>query len=176
MNNGIQVIYPRTKYLTVNEEIFSYIEKKIHQFMIFAKEAIQENLVYTLDIAHDEYHYQDYVSYVFYVSSYTGGNNSEHSIYSIVYDTVKNKIIHLSDLVQEKEQILSIFSLKSREVFSKNSNVVDTKQMLEGTTEELSNFSVFAFTPTGILLFFPENQIAPAYAFKVNVAYSELGK
>ena len=55
MNNGIQVIYPRTKYSVLNQEIFSLIKKQIDTFMNFAKEAIQENIIYTLDISHDEY-------------------------------------------------------------------------------------------------------------------------
>ena len=86
MNNGIQVIYPRTKYSVLNQEIFSLIKKQIDTFMNFAKEAIQENIIYTLDISHDEYSYKEYLSFVFYISSYTGGAHPEHIVSCIVYD------------------------------------------------------------------------------------------
>ena len=86
MNNGIQVIYPRTKYKNLNQAMCEVVQNHIIEFMNFAKEPIQENFTYTFDISHDEYTYQDYLSIVFYISSYTGGAHPSHQIYSIVYD------------------------------------------------------------------------------------------
>ncbi len=176
MNNGIQIIYPRTKYAVVNQEIFSLIQKQIYTFMNFAKEPIQENFTYTLDISHDEYSYQDYLSFVFYVSSYTGGAHPMHSIFSLVYDVSENKMITMADLVREKESLLSILSFESRKVLARNPNIVDSAMMMEGTAPLLKNFSIFAFAPTGIMIFFPEYNIAPysSGAFKVVVPYSTI--
>lgn len=174
MNNGIQIIYPRTKYGVVNEEIASFIQKQIQTFMSFAKEPIQENFTYTLDISHDEYSYQDYLSYVFYVSSYTGGAHPEHFIFSLVYDVSENKMITMRDLVLEKEDLLSILSFESRKTLSSNPKIVDSAMMMEGTAPILKNFSIFAFAPMGIMIFFPEYNVAPysSGAFKVVIPYS----
>ena len=176
MNNGIQVIYPRTKYSVLNQEIFLLIQKQICNFMNFAKEAIQENFIYTLDISHDEYSYKEYLSFVFYISSYTGGAHPEHIVLCVVYDTKQNKIIYLSDLVGEKSDILDILSKESRKILAANSSIQDLSIMLEGTKPIISNFSNFVFAPTGIMIFFPEYQVAPysAGAFKVVVPYSSI--
>ena len=176
MNNGIQIIYPRTEYATLNQEIFSVLEKEIFRFMNMAKEPIQENFTYTLDVSHDEYSYQNYLSVVLYVSSYTGGAHPSHSILSIVYDKNLDRIVTMEDLFLEREDLLSILSRESRRVLSKNLGVVDQNMMLEGTKPILSNFSIFVFAPTGIMVFFPEYQVAPysSGAFKVVVPYREI--
>lgn len=174
MNNGIQVIYPRTKYVVLNREIFCFIQKQIGTFMNFAKEAIQENIIYTLDISHDEYSYRDYLSFVFYISSYTGGAHPEHIISCIVYDISKDKIVYLSDLIEEKPNLLELLSKESRKRLASNSHIQNLSMMMEGTRPILSNFSHFVFAPTGIMIFFPEYQVAPysSGAFKVVVPYS----
>lgn len=176
MNNGIQVIYPRTKYNLLNEEIFLLIQRHISNFMKFAKAAIQENIIYTLDISHDEYSYQKYLSFVFYISSYTGGAHPEHIVACIVYDVKENKIIHLSDLIQEKPNILEILSKESRKILAANANIQNLSMMMEGTKSTISNFSHFVFAPTGIMIFFPEYQVAPysSGAFKVVIPYSSI--
>ncbi len=176
MNNGIQVIYPRTTYKVLNEAISQFIEKTILEFINIAKEPIQENFTYTLDISHDEYHYQDYLSIVFYVSSYTGGAHPNHSIFSLVYDISTDKIITMEDLVEEREELLSILSLESRKILSQNPKVVDSTMLMKGTLPSISNFSIFALGPGGIILFFPEYQVAPysSGAFKVVVNYNTI--
>ena len=168
MNNGIQVIYPRTKYSVLNQEIFSLIKKHIDTFMNLAKEAIQENIIYTLDISHDEYSYQEYLSFVFYISSYTGGAHPEHIVSCIVYDVSQDKIIHISDLIKEKSDLLKILA--------NDSNIQNVSMMIDGTMPTISNFSHFVFVPTGIMIFFPEYQVAPysSGAFKVVIPYSKI--
>ena len=43
MNNGIQVIYPRTKHKVLNQAVYEVVQNSIMEFMNFAKEPIQEN-------------------------------------------------------------------------------------------------------------------------------------
>ena len=176
MNNGIQIIYPRTKYSVLNQEIFSLIKKQIDTFMNFAKEAIQENIIYTLDISHDEYSYQEYLSFVFYISSYTGGAHPEHIVSCIVYDVSQDKIVHMSDLIEESPDLLELLSKESRRILAANSNIQNISMMMEGTKPTTSNFSHFVFAPTGIMIFFPEYQVAPYSfgAFKVVIPYTSI--
>lgn len=174
MNNGIQVIYPRTKYSVLNKEIYLFIQKQILNFMNVAKEAIQENIIYTLDISHDEYFYQDYLSFVFYSSSYTGGAHPEHMVSCFVYDISHDMLVYMSDLVQEIPNLLETLSKESRKKLVNNYKIQNLSMMLEGTKPIVSNFSHFVFAPTGIMIFFPEYQIAPysSGAFKVVIPYS----
>ncbi len=176
MNNGIQVIYPRTKYKNLNQAMCEVVQNRIIEFMNFAKEPIQENFTYTFDISHDEYTYQDYLSIVFYISSYTGGAHPSHRIYSIVYDISKEKIITMQDLVFEKENLLSVLSEESRKILSSNPKITDSNLLLIGTSPNISNYQIFAFVPTGIMIYFPEYQIAPysSGAFKIVVPYTKI--
>lgn len=176
MNNGIQVIYPRTKYKVLNQSVYEIVFNNIMEFMNSAKEPIQENFTYTLDISHDEYSYQNYLSIILYVSSYTGGAHPNHKIYSIVYDISKEKIITMQDLVLEKENILFILSEESRKILSTNPKIVDSNLLLIGTSPDVSNFLTFAFVPFGIMVYFPEYQIAPysSGAFKIVIPYTKI--
>lgn len=174
MNNGIQVIYPRTKYSTLNKEIYLFIQKQILNFMNVAKEAIQENIIYTLDISHDEYFYQNYLSFVFYSSCYIGGAHPEHNVSCFVYDINQDKLVYISDFIQEIPNLLEILSKESRKKLAANANITNLSMMLEGTKPTISNFSHFVLAPTGIMIFFPEYQVAPysSGAFKVVIPYS----
>ena len=129
MNNGIQIIYPRSKYLTLNQAMLEFLENMICEFMNYAKEPIQENFTYTLDISHDEYSFQDYLSVVFYVSFYTGGAHPEHRIVSLVYDISKDQMITMQDLVSEKENLFPI-------------------EYLLGTTATLPSLYFFSIDPS----------------------------
>ena len=122
-----------------------FLEKTIHEFMNYAKEPIQENFTYTLDISHDEYSYQDYLSVIFYVSFYTGGAHPEHRISSFVYDVSRDKIITIHDLVREKAHLLSILSTESRKILSKNPNIHDQELLFEGTEYQIAPYSSGAF-------------------------------
>lgn len=174
MNNGIQIIYPRSCYKDLNNEVLSFIQRVILEFMESAKIPIQENIIYTLDISHDEYTYHDYLTYIFYVSSYTGGAHPNHFIYSIVYDTAANKIIKMDDLVNKEKKLLSILSKESRLILENNPKIVNKEMLLAGTSPDISNFKTFAFGPTGIMIYFPEYQVAPYSSgqFKIVIPYS----
>ena len=176
MNNGIQIIYPRSKYLTLNQAMLEFLENMICEFMNYAKGPIQENFTYTLDISHDEYSFQDYLSVVFYVSFYTGGAHPEHRIVSLVYDISKDQMITMQDLVSEKENLLSILSEESRRILSSNPKITDSKLLVTGTSPDISNYQIFAFVPTGIMIYFPEYQIAPysSGAFKIVIPYAKI--
>lgn len=173
MNNGIQVSYPRTIYLKVNEACKECIETKIIDFMNYAKEPIQENFTYTLDVSYDDYSYNDYLSFVFYTSMYLGGAHPDNDIVTIVYDIKKNKLVTIKDLVEEKPDLLQILSKESREILKKNDKILDNDMLLSGTEANYDNFSNFAFTPMGLMLFFKNYQVAPyaAGSFKIIIPY-----
>lgn len=178
MNNGIRISYPRTEYLKANLAFMELIQKNIEEFMRSAKEPIQENFTYTLDISHDEYSYKDYLSFVFYISMYTGGAHPENTIVTVTYDKESDRLLTIDDLVRENSRLLDILSEESRKILVNNSKIIDQPMMLEGTKPEKDNFKLFAFTPTGLMIFFPSYQVAPysSGSFKVVVSYPTLGQ
>lgn len=178
MNNGIRISYPRTEYLKANMAFMELVRTYSEEFMRYAKEPIQEKFTYTLDISHDEYSYKDYLSFVFYISMYTGGAHPNNIIETITYDSKEDRLITIDDLVRENGSILAILSEESRKMLAKNPNIADQAMMMEGTKPEKENFKLFAFTPTGLMIFFPQYQVAPyaSGSFKVVVSYPALGR
>lgn len=178
MNNGIRISYPRTEYLKLNLAFADIIKKSVDEFINYAKEAVQEKFTYTLDISHDEYAYKDYLSFVFYISMYTGGAHPNNKIVTVSYDKKEDRIITLDDLMKENSQLLFLLSEESRRILVTNPNIVDQAMLLEGTKPVKENFELFAFTPTGLMIFFPQYQIAPysSGSFKVVISYPTLGR
>ena len=175
MNNGIHVVYPRTKYAVVNFDIYNKLTTFLFEFMNAAKQPIQENFVYTFDVSYDDYSYQKYESFIFFVSMYTGGAHPIYQIFSVVYDTEKNELVTIDSLVKENPSILMMLSNESRNLLSKNAHIVDTEMLLEGTKPVSKNFSSFVFTPSGLKVYFPPYQVAPysSGSFQIVIPYSK---
>ncbi|MBD9098123.1 DUF3298 domain-containing protein [bacterium] len=79
----------------------------------------------------------------------------------------------ISDLIKKDPFILNYLSKETRSKLLNNKRIVDRNMLLEGTKPVVDNYQVFAFTPRGILLFFPEYQIAPysSGSFKILIPY-----
>ncbi len=175
MNNGIRVLYPRTSYGKLNQKFQQILLPKIEEFMEIAKEPVQENFPYMLDISHDEYHYQNYISTVFYISMEIGGAHPDHQIVTVVYDKKEDNFITIETLYQKDPNVLNYVSEESRRILLKNPKIENREMLFSGTEPNLDNFKYFTFTETGILFFFPQYQIAPYAAgmFKINIPYKK---
>lgn len=173
MNNGIQIIYPRTKYEILNKEICEFLKREVLKFLNKNKSIVLDTVISTLDIAHDEYVYKNYLSVVFYLSC-----DNLNEIYTIVYDKEENKIVSISDLVKEKPSILSILSTKSRKILANNKNIKKLSLMMKWTEEIEDNFLHFVFAPTGIMLYFSSGQVTDKEygIIKVVVPYEDIKK
>ncbi len=176
MNNGIRISYPRTKYDKVNLYLEGEIRKIILDFMKQASGPILENFIYTLDISYDDYSYQDFISFVFFVSTSTGGAHPDNRIFSVTYDIVRESIITLDYLQQKNPNLLSVLSEESRKILSRNVNITDPDMLIQGTMEESSNFSNFVFTSSGLKFYFPPYQVAPysSGSFQVVIPYDKI--
>lgn len=165
MKNDIRVSYPKSKYKLLNNEVENYIYKNIQDFKEQTNVFIQD-VPYSLYIYYEQYETNNYLSYVFHNSIFTGGAHPNPTIYTINFDKRKNKIITINDLVKENPNILNLFSNQVRMELEKKSNFQNPtikEMLLEGTTPKPSNFENFAFTEEGILLYFAPYQIAPYY-------------
>lgn len=176
MNNGIRVSYPRTKYLKLNLVLDSAIRKIILEFMDYAKEAVQTNFIYTLDITYDDYSYRDFLSFVFFVSMSTGGAHPDNRIFSITYNIVKDSIVTIQNLVEQEPHFLKLASDESRRILARNVNITDPDMLLQGTAPNYDNFKNFAYTPVGLKFYFPPYQVAPysSGSFQVVIPYEKI--
>lgn len=159
--NKVKIYYPKTDYNRLN----TAIQKQMNQYKkefenSIVDTTVQKNAYYTLTIVYDEYSFRNLLSYVFYIEEDTGGAHPNHYMWSISYDKENNQIIDIVSLQKQYPNLLKNFSTYSREELIVNPKV-DMNMMLEGTKPTPNNFSVFAFSPKGIILFFPQYQVAP---------------
>lgn len=173
LKNEINIAFPQVPYENLKEKLTMFIKDEVDNFLNLAKEKYQIELPCNLTITYEYYNYNYYDSYVFYISSFVFGAHPDNRIVSFTYDTIKNKIITISDLMKKDLFILSYLAKETRSKLLNNKRIVDRNMLLEGTKPIAFNYQVFAITPRGLLLFFQEYQIAPhsSGSFKVLIPY-----
>ena len=174
----VNIHYPYTGYNNLNKEVEKLIKKYLTDFMK-ADKPFLDNQVYSLDITYDTYKYQNIVSYVFTIFIDTGGAHPNTIIETISYNTKDNILITIDSLIEENNNILDKLSKESRLILAKNSNLKQENiqdMILDGTLPKKENFSNFAFTDKGLLVFFNRYQIAPYSfgSFNITIPYSDL--
>lgn len=176
MNSGIRVNYPRTKYIKANQFIREKIEKIISNYLYITSISTDDKFVYSLDISYEDYSYNNIESFVFFVSTSTGGAHPNNTIFTVNYDSSLDKIITIEDLIKKNGNILNILSRNSYMILSKNKNIVDQNMLIDGLKPVVSNFSNIVFTPRGLKVYFPQYQLAPyaAGSFQVLINYQNI--
>lgn len=178
-NYKIQIYYPITNYKELDDIIENKIDSYISEFKSdIKKSTIPINQYYSLIILYDSYEYNNYLSYIFRIEDATGKVHPNHRIYTIVYDKKTNKVITLNDLIKKNKNILTIFSEKSRKELKTNKRIVDLSMLYEGTKPNKENFSNFVLSEDGLILFYPQYQVAPYSQgeFNVVISYKSIGK
>lgn len=173
----IKVYYPDTKYLKLDNTIDKKIGEIVSEFKNeLTLNQVIPNFVSDLIITYDKYSYKDYLSYVFFIEYFTGGAHPNHEIWTITYDTKSDKIITIDDLINNNSNLLTKLSEYTRNELLHNPGITDVQMLIDGTKPEKDNFSNFAFSDDGYLVFFQYYQVAPysSGSFVVKVPYSEL--
>ena len=168
--SDVLINFETTEYEVLNKEIL----KNLNNYIDLINEEFKTiKTTYSLNIHHDLYEYENYISYVFYIEYYMGGAHPNHKIITINYDKFNNKILDINTLICKNNNILSVFSKISRDELLKSKNVIDTNIMLEGTKE---NFSNFAFSNEGLIIFFDYYQVAPYSQgeFSIIIPYNKI--
>ena len=173
----LKIDIPDTNY----EKLNSIINNKIKEYILEFKsnittEVLEFNSYYSLIIYYKEYNYNNYLSYAFFVEYFTGGAHPNHDIWTVVFNRDTNDIIGLDYLISKNRNILNIFSTISRNELMYDKGIVDTSMMMEGTRPMKENFSRYVFSNDGIILFFPQYQVAPYSSgqFTVTLPYKSI--
>ncbi len=178
-NYKIQIYYPITKYKTLNKAIKKEIKTYINEFKYNIKSStIPINQYYHLIILYEKYEYQNYISYIFRIEDFTGGAHPNHRLYTIVYNKNENKIITIDDLIINNNELLNTLSNYTRDKLRRNKRITDISMLYEGTKPIKENFNNFIFSKNGLIIYFPQYQIAPYSQgeFNVIVPYNILFK
>ncbi len=173
----IKAYYPDIKYPLLDKVITDKINKYIDEFKDNVIDVpVKQNQYYTFYLLYDMYSYQDFISYVFSIETYTGGAHPNHDIFTVTYDKSTDKIVTIADLVETNPNFLDTASNTAREELINNPGIVDINMLNSGTTAEVDNFSRFAFSSDGIVFFFTQYQIAPysSGTFEITVPYSKI--
>ena len=178
---SIKVYYPETNYKLLNESISNYINSNLEEFKkevsVINKDEIDFKFNY--DITFNSYEYNDYISIVLDITYYTGGAHPIEIIKSFNYNIKGNKMVTIEDLTNMNENILSILSERTYKILSKHERIEkysDENFLTNGTSANIKNFSEFAFTKDGLIIFFNKYQVAPyvAGSFEVKLPYDVL--
>lgn len=173
----IKAYYPDIKYPLLDKVITDKINKYIDEFKDNVIDIpVKQNQYYTFYLLYDMYSYQDFISYVFSIETYTGGAHPNHDIFTVTYDKSTDKIVTMADLIETNPNFLNTASSTVREELINNPGIVDINMLNSGTTAEIDNFSRFAFSSDGIVFFFTQYQIAPysSGTFEITVPYSKI--
>lgn len=173
----IKIYYPITKYRILNEKINETVTQYIDSFKNKIKTPNEKlNQYYTLNIQYEYYSYEKKISYVFYINEYSGGPHQNTLISTISFDKEQNKMIDIDNLIEKNSIIIKQISNYCREKLLKNPNVDDMEKLMYATDEQKENFSQFAFTKDGLLIFFEPYEIS-SYSkgtFSVKIPYYKI--
>lgn len=153
----VSIKMPNSKY----QKLSNLIDYKINKIVKdFKKRASEEDVyhTYTLYIDYKEYKYENYLSYAFFIETYTGGAHPIHDILTFVFDTKNDKFVNAEEVFNAEN--LKKVSKYSREKLLKDSRIIDTNMLLEGTKPNIDNFKNFVFS-NNLIIIFNEYQIAP---------------
>jgi len=177
----LNATFPHTEYPNLNQQIKNKVQEEIDFFKQEIKDAkIVNQQLYTFDLWYEPYSYQNYLSFHFYVSIYTGGAHPNTYSFSINYDTAMKNLVTIQTLKKEDKNILNKLSTYTYQTLLKNEKIGNSlfeKNLLKtGTAPKEENFKTFVFTPEGLMVFFDRYQVAPyAYGeFYVVVPYNFL--
>lgn len=180
-NYRIYAAIPITDYKNLNNEIKDQVNEHIKNFQdSIADSTSYLHQLYTFDLWYHAYSYQNFLSFHFYVSTYTGGAHPNTYSFSINYDIDKKKTITINDL-NNNDNFYKILSSYTYDELLKSGKFTNTKfeinLLKDGTSPRKENFKTFAITSEGLIIFFDRYQVAPyAYGeFQVVVPYRVLG-
>ncbi len=152
----ISIDMPRESHERLNGILESKINEFRESFLQLVKESDSSlEMVYTLDITYQRYVYDQYISYCFAISTYTGGAHPNTIFFTTVYDIEEEILLDLSDYN------LEVISKNVRRNLIMNPRIVRTDFMMSGTEPTAQNFQYFVFVEDGILFFFPPYQVGP---------------
>lgn len=179
-NYEINIYYPETTYLNLNEKVNNKISEYIESF----KQDIKglnpiDGQKFLLNINFSSYEYEEYFSYAFEIFTDFGGAHPNTTSWTINYNVKDRKIVDINYLIEKNKNILNILSEYTFNELKENEQIKDNyvEEMLKnGTEAKKENFQNFIFTKEGLRIIFQRYSVAPYSSgeFSVTIPYNKL--
>lgn len=177
----INLFYPETKYNNLNEYVMSKInrEQKIFLEQVNEIENLLDDKKCSFDITFNQYEYKSYISFAFEAVEYLQAPHPNSYFFTVIYDTNKNKIIEIEDLIKENPEFLKKISNESYKILKDNKNIKEystDENLKDGLKPIKSNFENIVFDKDKIIVFINPYQVAPYVAgnFEVKIPYGKI--
>lgn len=150
-------------FYTPIESLNRYVSEKLDEIKTSFLEEMklateQNNQIYTLNVTYDSYETEEYLSFVFYIETYTGGAHPNLEIWTVVWDKTNRLIVTNESFTKE---FLEKVSEETRGDLLMNPKITSSTWLFEGTKPIKENFKSFVYTNGGLLFFFSPYQVAP---------------
>lgn len=146
--NFIKYSYPTSSYENINDDIKKEIDKFISDFYNAIPNQEIDNVEYYLDISYKTKPYNDYITYILYVSTFIGGESSDNKVVTFTYK--KNKRIYFKDIIGNNIEKVSSY-IKS-ELLTINAYPNEIIEHI--TTNDFNNYRRFSLEEKGINIIF----------------------
>ena len=118
----------------------------------------------------------NFVSFILTTSAFTGGAHGYETLTSFNYDVVNKKEVTLADLFpQDPSYLKTVSDFVRKDLTTQFRTRLEIKtqadeanfqasvipMMMDGTTPDANNFSVFTFTPDAVTIYFNQYDVAP---------------
>lgn len=177
----MNLFYPETKYNNLNEHIMNKINKEQDLFLKQVKEIEDylEDKQCTFDITFNQYEYKSYISFAFEAVEYSYAPHPNNYFFTVIYDTSKDKVIEVEDLMKENPDFLTKISNESYKILKDNKNIKEystDENLKEGLKPIKSNFENIVFDKDKVIVFINPYQVAPyvAGSFEVKISYGKI--
>ncbi len=150
-------------FYTPIESLNRYVSEKLDEIKTSFLEEMklateQNNQIYTLNVTYDSYETEEYLSFVFYIETYTGGAHPNLEIWTVVWDKTNRLIVTNESFTKD---FLEKVSEEVRGDLLMNPKITSPTWLFEGTRPIKENFKSFVYTNDGLLFFFSPYQVAP---------------
>lgn len=183
----ITITYPVIGHTAVDEDVRRWVNSIADTFETEMSSLFRdsETLGETLDMSryalHGSYSVlrpsQDAVSLVFEIWTYTGGAHGNLDIITLNYSLITGQRLNFVDIFEDVDKALSLLSEQSRKVLSRRLAGGRMDQwILDGTTQDVENFSSLGLTRQGVRVYFQPYQVAAwaAGAQEVDIPLDDL--
>lgn len=183
----ITITYPVLGHAAVDEDVRRWVNSIADTFEEEMSSLFQrsEELGEPLDMSryalHGSYSVlrpsQEAASLVFEIWTYTGGAHGNLDIITLNYSLITGQRLNFVDIFEDVDKALSLLSESSRKVLSRRLAGGRMDQwILDGTTQEVDNFSSIGLTAQGVRVYFQPYQVAAwaAGAQEVDIPLDDL--
>ncbi|MDR1242471.1 MAG: RsiV family protein [Deltaproteobacteria bacterium] len=170
-HSSVMVNYPQVGNSKIDTELDFWAGKTLGTFVAGVKNLSADNRNRCSMLADYELSESsgNVFSIVFRITTETGGSHPDYGMVTFSYDLSDGRRLGLQDLFADTGGLLNFLSLYSYDILTAKLDGAFERSIKNGTTPDLLNFSFFALSAEGLILYFPPNQVADYFAGEQNV-------